>query len=648
MTVFDDCCAMFFTMASSKSSSRFHQRSRNAARLSEQQPRGAIRGAKHSATVQPSSWMDNRWLHISILLAAVGAVFGRVLSFDFIRLDDSSLLMAWGNYYFEASSIIKAFTSFTTQDFYRPLTQVVFILGSLIGGGKPWAYHIAPLLFHCASVVAVYVFLVRVGRSLQYPPRVAFLLALIFALHPVYAASVAWIGAFSESLLVMLAIPSFLLFLRFYEHGSRSALIAHGILFLAAFWARETAILLPVLCVGFLWAEAASGTIGLSTVHSAQEEHKRLHSTDTGKFDSDASQSFLARLLVQHRFRLACGLWVFVALVWFGMRTFVMAQAPTKTAGYNPNYIGLTALWLNLRTLSELCGKMLLPLNLAVFPRYSVFSTALGSVVLLLFAGSVVWLKFAAAPRHWRFYVFGVVWAVGALVPTLLVRAVTARYDYFDQRVYLSVIGLMLSLGSLLVMLAGKRSSQQALSRAGGIVLTSLPLPVTLAGVVLVVIFGGMSYRQSGFFQNPSTFWEEAVRNAPELAETHFHHGYNLLLQERYHEAEEQLAICVRLDSSKSSGFAKLAIAKYELGKSAAYEESKRLFEKALSLNPKDDDALVGLVILNIQEKHFEEALRCNEALERAGFVLTNFRPDAAQVLANYKKMKAEGSIQPQ
>ncbi len=126
-----------------------------------------------------------------LLLLAVALVFGKTVQYDFVNYDDDVLvrdnpMVARG---VTAQGVVWALTANELSMWY-PLTWLSYMLDSQMFGTKPWGYHLTNVLLHAATAVVLFLALWRMTGNLW----ASALVALLFAIHPLRAEAVAWVG----------------------------------------------------------------------------------------------------------------------------------------------------------------------------------------------------------------------------------------------------------------------------------------------------------------------------------------------------------------------------------------------------------------------------------------------------------------------
>ncbi len=104
------------------------------------------------------------------------------------------------------------------SNFYRPTQTLTFIANYWVWGMNPFGFHLASILIHAANAVLLCLVLRQVVRALL-PPAVdtrrradwtALVLALLWAVHPVHSAAVAYVSGSADSLAMFCCLSAWL------------------------------------------------------------------------------------------------------------------------------------------------------------------------------------------------------------------------------------------------------------------------------------------------------------------------------------------------------------------------------------------------------------------------------------------------------
>lgn len=215
------------------------------------------------------------------LAALVFAVYSPALNFQFI-LDDHRFTQdhriqfsgyLW-NYF---ADFVWAQSTGMPPSFYRPIFLLWMRINFLLCGLSSWGWHLLSIAKHVlvAGLLAVLVW------SLLRDRVAALLAAVLFALHPAQTESVAWVTV-PDPLMAAGILGSLLLFLKYLRscdvrttttptrrnksraepNGGRTRwLLASALCGLLALFAKETAIILPVLIFALAFLHARSKTL---------------------------------------------------------------------------------------------------------------------------------------------------------------------------------------------------------------------------------------------------------------------------------------------------------------------------------------------------------------------------------------------------
>lgn len=131
---------------------------------------------------------------------------------------------------------------------YTPLTLTTFWFEKKLWGDIPTGYHVANILLHALAAFLLW----RILDALRIPG--AWFAALLFAIHPVNVASVAWIAERKNVLSGALFFGSILGFISYYKRGGIAAYLFSIALFLMAALSKGAVVTMPaVLCLCVLW-----------------------------------------------------------------------------------------------------------------------------------------------------------------------------------------------------------------------------------------------------------------------------------------------------------------------------------------------------------------------------------------------------------
>ena len=162
---------------------------------------------------------------------------------------DDDILLAANPQMQSAHGIAEIWQGKNSRD-YTPVTLTSFWLEWQMWGNSAVGYHVGNILLHALSVVLLWRILVMLGIP------GAWLAALLFAIHPLNVASVAWIAELKNTLSGAFFFASILGFLHARKTGGRRFYIASIIFFLLAGLSKGAVVTLPLVLVGcILWTD---------------------------------------------------------------------------------------------------------------------------------------------------------------------------------------------------------------------------------------------------------------------------------------------------------------------------------------------------------------------------------------------------------
>jgi len=128
----------------------------------------------------------------------------------------------------------------TTNDLYRPLSLVMFAVEYQLSDGSPALGHFMNVLLFAGCVIFLFLFLDSLFEKKK--PLVAFLAALLFALHPIHTEVVANIKSRDEILCFFFAFLSLNVFIKYLDFGKIKHLVLGCLCFFLSLLSKETVI----------------------------------------------------------------------------------------------------------------------------------------------------------------------------------------------------------------------------------------------------------------------------------------------------------------------------------------------------------------------------------------------------------------------
>ncbi len=533
---------------------------------------------------------------------------------------------------------------FTTEapDYY-PLTWSLWWAEWRFWGDSAAGYHVVNVLLHAINAILVWLVL----RRLKIPG--AWLAALVFAIHPVNAATVAWISEQKNTLSMLFYAAAILLSLKFDEEGGWRWLGLSLTAFLLALFSKSAVVMLPVVLLGCVWWQRGrlrlkdlfcsapffglSLVSGLVTIYFHNEHFLKAHPVRAVGFP----------------FRLAAAGWV----PWFYL---YKALLPFNLSAIYPQWNIDVSQWLSWLPGTALVGCLaLFWWNRRTWGRPWFFG--LGYFVVMLFPVlgffDQSFYQYSLVSDHWQYYsIVGVI--------ALAVAAVTMIGRRIDQPLRpvaeVAALAVLLALGTATWTRAGVYATSETLWRDTlrknpnawmadnnlGLVLQAsgnVPEAIELYEQALRLHPNfaeaqnnlGSAWQQAGKLDEAREHYEQAVRLAPDYAHAHNNLGVVLFQLQKLPEAKAQYEEALRLDPNYAKAHVNLGLVLAALGR---MPEAMEHWEQALRINSNSADAHYYLGIAleragNLREatEHYQQALRLNPNFSEARTALARLQP---------------------
>ena len=445
---------------------------------------------------------------------------------------------------------------------YWPLVYTTFWLEHKLWGFDPTGYHIVNVLLHLANTLLLWHLL----RRLAVPG--AWLVAAVFAVHPLHVESVAWVIERKDVLSGLFYLGAMLAWLRFVEQPNPRWYVWSLVLYAAGLLSKSIVVTLPAALLIWHWWKQG-----------------RVTSTELLRL---APFGVVGLVIVLGD----------LSFYWSGTTTSFDFSFAERTL------IAARALWFY-------AGKLLWPSELAViYPRWDirvVDPLAWGYLIAAVALVMVFW--------HFR-HQLGRGPLAGALFFAVTLSPVLGFVDYgymryafvADRFQYLAGIGVIAVFIGMAAYGVGRLSGLWQKGALG------------VAAVVLVIL-GVLTWRQANIYRDDETFNRHIIALNPQALNAHHRLGNALYRQKRYEESLDAYRVAAEQrpgDAKVHSNFGAVFNRLYR------FEEAETHLRRAIALNPQEHNAHLHLSDALYNQGRYEEALE-------AARVAVERRPDLDQ-----------------
>lgn len=488
----------------------------------------------------------NRWRWPVLVAAAAGlcylpAVWAGFVFDDWILLVQHPIIHA-------ADGLHRIWCTAEAPDYY-PVAWSALWLQWHLWGASPANYHIVNLILHALNALLLGVVLEQLAVRAAWPA------ALVFAVHPTNAFTVAWIIEQKNTIAMLGFLACVWAYLRYDDENRWPWYMASLACFVVSLLAKPAAAMGPFILLGIAWWR-----------------RRRVTTREIG----NCLPFFLLAA--------ASG----VLAVWFQAER-VLGGEPARTDGLLSRLvIAGWALWFYL-------GKILAPLGLCmIYPRWQPsHNSAIPFLPLALFIavlGLGYWMR-----KSWgRPLLAGLGFFTLMLFPVL---------GFFDQGFYrysfVAIHWLYLpSVGVIALVCA-------MIDRLRSGATASAQRNIQLLGAALIAILGLKTWSESRVFLNDETLWQDTVAQNPSAWLAQYNLGVQAEQQGQLPEAIAYYQTTLRIKPDDTYTRNNMAAVLAKQGKLA---EAMALWQTTLRYRPDDIVAHNNLGVAYAQQSNFKEA----------------------------------------
>ena len=412
---------------------------------------------------KPKPAKNSLLIYIGIICIAIIGLYSGITNNNYVDLDDTTVIV--NNYPFlkdfsNAGQAFKqgVFQEYGKQDtlktYYRPIMTLSFMVDAHLSPA-PDLDHISPKPFLSGNIfyhILACILLLLVLTALNINPIASFLLALVFAVHPLLTQAIAWIPGRNDSLVTIFALSAMLFLLKYIRTKKLPDLILHLVFFMLALFTKENAIML----------------VGITFLYLYLVNKEPI----AGKDSIILSVGYIA-----------------IIALWYIMRQKAIAGSGADiTLGEAMHNISS-----NSPMSFQYIGKSVLPINLSVMSTVQDTSYIQGIIAVLLLAAGIYFSK----QKNIRLVIFGLLWFLLFLTPSFI-----TTFSGLEHRAYLPLIGFMIVVSEF--DWTKKLQLQFSPINKGLLV---------FGGVIIVCI--GLTYNRLPIFKNCFSFDESAMKTSP-------------------------------------------------------------------------------------------------------------------------------------
>ena len=490
---------------------------------------------------------------VVVLLGLTTLVYANTFGVPFL-FDDADNITHVKAFHIKSFSLANLWHA-SSQGFlkHRLVSNFSFALNTSLGGMSVWGFHFFNLLVHLATALILYALLVATlalpslrdriqGRGRE----IAFVAALIWAVHPLQTNAVTYIVQRMAAMAAFFTIAALFCYLRgrlaevkLRRWGWFASCVACGVLGLLS---KENAAILPVLVLAFevyfladseqgpnwrkLLPWIAGGVVLLLLLAVAY-----------------LGENVLSRIMAG-----------------YAKRDFTLGQRLLTESRVIFLYLGLLILPLPSRL--NFCHDI--PVSHHLFSPPQTALSIFGLVVMVGLAGYLF--------RRDRLASFAIVWFLVALV---IESTVISLELVFEHRLYLPSAFVFVP---LVVYAYRFLATRLHLSR------------LLLSGVIIFLAV--CTWQRNVTWGSPVTFWADVVKKSPQLARGYFNLGRRVEFLGQHEEAARLFEKAIALRPGDSRSYVNLGVVYVGLGR---YAEAEKVFVKAMVMDPSDN-----LVISNL------------------------------------------------
>jgi hypothetical protein len=364
---------------------------------------------------------------------------------------------------YSSTGIEKIFTSFLAGN-YHPLTVFSLATEFHFVQQTPFCYHFTNLVIHLVNCILVFFLIFKIGKN----DKSAFLVALLFAIHPLHVESVAWISARKDVLYTLFFLSGLLYYIKYLDESKKIKFYFLSLLFfILSCLSKGMAVTLPIILL-------------LIDFYRKRKINKKL---------------IIEKILF------------FLVALMFGI-VATIAQKSGGAIKEMPEYTIFSRLFIACYGILFYLFKMVFPINLSCFYPYS--SDTGNSLPLVYLVSPLIVSVLAGlvilSRKNTRKILFGSAFFLISIIPVLQILPV-GNAVVADRYFYVSSIGLFFLVGEGFAFLC-----KDAFARFNIREIT------ILCSIIVLSCFSYLTFERCQVWNNSISLLTDVIKKYPDVA----------------------------------------------------------------------------------------------------------------------------------
>jgi hypothetical protein len=364
-------------------------------------------------------------IYPAYLTAIIFLVFFMSIHYPFLKgFDDNAYILYNKHLDFSIVNIIYWFTHSYLGN-YIPLSMISYMFDYSLWGLNSFGYHLQNVFWHIVSVIAIY----KCFRFFNIKSWLAFLLCLIFAIHPQRVESVVWI---SERKDVLCAAFYFLSIYFYIKNYDKKFPVASLVFFIFSILSKPMTVSLPIVLLLYEFYKN-------NKVKSLETVDYRLKEK-TGK----------SQVLCGYKCYLS-KLWPYFLILLILIPVSIITQTNVGATHSFNQILSFQRLYTVSYNIYWYFAQTVLPIDLNPVYPYQIYLTSL--IELILFYTASIFIIIMILKKNWNFFVYKMLPLLFTFLVSLLPVVGIIRLgsiDHADRYSYIPSVFIWFSIGLVL------------------------------------------------------------------------------------------------------------------------------------------------------------------------------------------------------